>query len=251
MIAAIIFIFGLLIGSFLNVCISRMPRNESLVFPASHCPACGAAIPPRLNIPVVSYLLLKGRCRSCSGSISVIYPLVELLTALLALALYLRFGLTLHFFVLAFLCAALVVVTFIDLEHQIIPDEISVTGIFIGFAYSLFSTNYLFPATTIGLAVSVITLLVLFGHQLLSVVVNIFTNRSAEPGEESEFRYGEYVKILATTIPGIACCIYSLLHFPRQSWADSLLGILLGTDVIVISTLLYYLLRRTEERRIS
>jgi leader peptidase (prepilin peptidase) / N-methyltransferase len=138
MIAVIIFIFGLLIGSFLNVCIHRLPRNESLVFPASHCPGCGAAIPPWCNIPVASYLLLKGRCRSCSASISAIYPLVELLTAFLGIALYFRFGLTLPFFVLALLCAALVVVTFIDLEHQIIPDEISLSGIVIGFVCSFF-----------------------------------------------------------------------------------------------------------------
>jgi leader peptidase (prepilin peptidase)/N-methyltransferase len=138
MVAAIVFIFGLLVGSFLNVCIYRLPRNESLVFPASHCPGCGTAIPPWLNIPVVSYLLLRGRCRSCAASISAIYPLVELLTAFLGLLLYLRFGLTLPFFILALLCAALVVVTFIDLEHQIIPDEISLPGIVIGFACSFF-----------------------------------------------------------------------------------------------------------------
>ena len=138
MVAAIVFIFGLLIGSFLNVCIYRLPRDESLVFPASHCPACGAAIPPWLNIPVVSYLLLRGRCRSCAVSISAVYPLVELLTALLGLALYLRFGLTLSFFILAVLCAALVTVAFIDLEHRIIPDEISLSGIVIGFACSFF-----------------------------------------------------------------------------------------------------------------
>ena len=138
MVAAIVFIFGLLVGSFLNVCIYRLPRNESLVFPASHCPACGEAIPPWLNIPVASYLFLNGRCRSCAAPISAIYPLVELLTALLWLFLYLRFGLTMPFFILALLCAALVVVTFIDLEHQIIPDEISLPGIVIGFACSFF-----------------------------------------------------------------------------------------------------------------
>ncbi len=136
MIAATVFVFGLLIGSFLNVCIYRLPRNESLAFPASHCPVCGKAIPPWHNIPLVSYLLLRGRCNSCSTSISPLYPLVELLTPLLGVALYLRFGLTLSFSLLALLCAALIVVTFIDLEHQIIPDEITLPGIVIGFACS-------------------------------------------------------------------------------------------------------------------
>ncbi len=249
MVAAIVFIFGLLIGSFLNVCIHRLPRDESLLFPASHCPACGAAIPPWLNIPVVSYLLLKGRCRSCSASISPIYPTVELLTATLWLLLLLRFGLNLHFFVLAFLCSALVVVTFIDLEHQIIPDEISITGIFIGFAYSSYSTTYVYPATAIGLSVAIITLLILFGRQLLSILLTLFTkpsSESSESGEESEFRYGEYLKLFALTIPAMACGSYFLLKFPGQNWADSLLGILMGTDIIVLSTLLYYLLRKAE-----
>ena len=138
MIAVIVGISGLLLGSFLNVCIHRLPRDTSIVFPASHCPHCGTAIPPWLNIPVLSYLLLKGRCRSCEAAISPRYPLVELLTALLGLALYHRFGLTPLFFVLALLSAALIVVTFIDLEHQIIPDEITLTGIAVGFASSFF-----------------------------------------------------------------------------------------------------------------
>ena len=187
-----------------------------------------------------------GRCSSCSATISPIYPIVELLTASLGLALHLRYGLTPHFFILALLCAALIVVAFIDLKHQIIPDEISVTGIFVGFSYSLFSTKYLLPATAVGLTISLGTLLLLFGPQLCSVVMGVFRKEAAEPCEESEFRLGEYVKILAVTIPGIVCCVYALLHFPGQNWADSLLGILVGTDVIVLSILLYYLLRRAE-----
>lgn len=138
MVGTIIFVFGLLIGSFLNVCIYRLPRGTSLAFPASHCPACGTAIPPWLNIPVASYLFLLGRCRFCRTRISPVYPFVELLTALLGVVLYLRFGLDLHFFVMALLCSSLVVVTFIDLEHRIIPDEISLSGIVLGFICSFF-----------------------------------------------------------------------------------------------------------------
>jgi len=246
MVAAFVFIFGLLIGSFLNVCIYRLPRNESLIFPASHCPACGAAIPPWCNIPVASYLLLKGRCRSCAVAISVIYPLVELLTAALGLALYLRFGLTLHFIILALLVAALVVVTFIDLEHQIIPDEISVAGIFTGFACSLFSTTYIYPITAIGLLLALSTLMILFGSLLFSIITNIYTAAPPVPSEDSEFRYDDYIKIFLTTIPGIAFCGYTLLKYPQQNWADSLLGILIGVDVIVVSILGYYFLRKEE-----
>ena len=94
MIVAVAFLFGLLIGSFLNVCILRIPREESIVLPPSHCPACGAGIKPYDNIPVLSWLLLRGRCRKCKTRISALYPTVELLTGLLFVACYLVFGLS-------------------------------------------------------------------------------------------------------------------------------------------------------------
>ena len=93
-IAIAFFLFGLLIGSFLNVCILRIPRAESIVLPASHCTHCHTAIAPYDNIPVVSWLLLRGRCRKCKTKISALYPAVELLTGLLFLACYLGFGLS-------------------------------------------------------------------------------------------------------------------------------------------------------------
>ncbi|QEM70161.1 prepilin peptidase [Geobacter sp. FeAm09] len=130
--------FGLVIGSFLNVCISRLPRHESVVFPPSHCPLCQYRIRWFDNIPLLSYLLLRGRCRGCGAHISLQYPLVELLNGLLTLALFWRFGLSLSFVVLLLFCSALVVITFIDMEHQIIPDEISLPGIVIGFIFSFF-----------------------------------------------------------------------------------------------------------------
>jgi len=131
-------ILGMVVGSFLNVCISRMPREESIVSPPSHCPCCGYQIKWYDNIPVLSFLLLKGRCRGCRCSISLQYPLVELLNGLLTLALFLKFGLTPQFLIYFLLCSSLVVVTFIDIEHQIIPDEISLGGIVIGFVCSFF-----------------------------------------------------------------------------------------------------------------
>ncbi|WP_420850276.1 prepilin peptidase [Oryzomonas sagensis] len=133
-----IFAFGLVVGSFLNVCISRMPRNESVVFPPSHCPLCKYRIRWFDNIPLLSYLWLRGRCRGCGAHISLQYPLVELLNGLLTLALFWRFGLSLSFLALFLFCSALVVITFIDIEHQIIPDEISLPGIVIGFIFSFF-----------------------------------------------------------------------------------------------------------------
>ncbi|NVN89886.1 MAG: prepilin peptidase [Desulfuromonadales bacterium] len=130
------FIFGAVVGSFLNVCICRLPANESVVSPPSHCPHCQYPIRWFDNIPIVSYLLLGGKCRGCQAKISLQYPLVELLNGLVCLALFISFGPTLDFCVFFLFCSALVVITFIDLEHQIIPDEISLPGIVIGFLCS-------------------------------------------------------------------------------------------------------------------
>jgi leader peptidase (prepilin peptidase)/N-methyltransferase len=122
-------VFGALIGSFLNVVIHRVPREESIAFPASHCPSCGTAIRPYDNIPVVSWAVLRGRCRSCRSPISARYPAVELLTAVLfALTFLLHSGLTLSLpFDLLFV-AAIIALVFIDAEHMILPDVINYPG---------------------------------------------------------------------------------------------------------------------------
>lgn len=133
-----IFLFAASIGSFLNVCIYRIPLGESIVHPPSACPACAAKIRGFDNIPILSYLILGGKCRACKEAISKRYILIEALSGVLALLLYKRFGLTVDFFVISLFSAALVVITFIDLDHQIIPDRISIPGIPIGFAASLF-----------------------------------------------------------------------------------------------------------------
>lgn len=128
----LVFVVGAMVGSFLNVCIWRLPREESVVFPPSHCPHCGTRIRARDNVPLVSFLLLRGRCRACGGPIAWRYPAVELLTAVLAVLLWWRFGPTPAFAVAALFVAALIVVSVIDLDHQIIPDEISLPGIVAG-----------------------------------------------------------------------------------------------------------------------
>lgn len=132
MVAALAFVTGLVLGSFLNVCIRRIPAGESIVRPGSHCPGCKAAIRPYDNIPLISYALLRGRCRGCGEPISLRYPFVELLTGIAMVALVLHFGLTPVLPVYAAFLAALIVITFIDLDHQIIPDVISLPGIVIG-----------------------------------------------------------------------------------------------------------------------
>jgi leader peptidase (prepilin peptidase) / N-methyltransferase len=137
MLYVLAFAFGTIIGSFLNVCIWRLPTGQSIVYPPSHCPRCGAAVRPRDNLPIVSYLLLRGRCRACADGISLRYPLVEVLTGIMVALLLYRFGPSPIFAVYTVFVAALIVITFIDLDHQIIPDVISLPGIGLGLLVSL------------------------------------------------------------------------------------------------------------------
>lgn len=132
------FIFGLLVGSFLNVCIHRWPRDESVVRPRSRCPHCGKQIAFFDNIPVLSYLLLRGRCRACQGPISVRYPIVELLNGVLFAFLFARFGLEPMSLKLALFVSMMLVLIFTDLSEFILPDEITLGGLVIGIAMSPF-----------------------------------------------------------------------------------------------------------------
>jgi len=138
-IAAAIFMFalGLVIGSFLNVCILRIPREESVVLPPSHCPACNAHIKAYDNIPVLSWLLLRGRCRKCKARISPLYPAVELLTGLLFLACFLTFGLSVEFAKWSVFAALLVVLTITDIRERILPDKVNFLGLGLGLGLSL------------------------------------------------------------------------------------------------------------------
>jgi leader peptidase (prepilin peptidase)/N-methyltransferase len=129
----LVFIFGSVVGSFLNVCIHRMPLGESVVWPHSHCPKCKKKIPTCDNIPFLSFIILKGKCRFCKESISLRYPLVELLTALMFLVVFNRYGLSYDFFIFILFVCGLIIATFVDIQHRIIPDEISVGGIIFGF----------------------------------------------------------------------------------------------------------------------
>jgi len=143
-------IFGALVGSFLNVCIFRLPNEESIIWPGSHCPHCKKPIKFYDNIPVVSYFLLKGRCRYCKGSISLQYPLVEGITALSSLFLIIKFGPSLSYLFYFAFVAALIVITVIDLYHQIIPDVISLPGIGVGLLASLLIPQITFSNSLIG-----------------------------------------------------------------------------------------------------
>jgi leader peptidase (prepilin peptidase)/N-methyltransferase len=135
-----VFLLGLIIGSFLNVCILRIPADQSIVLPVSSCTKCGQAIAPYDNIPVVSWLALGGKCRNCKTKISAMYPAVELLTGLLFLACYLRFGLTVDVLKWAVFAALLVVLTITDLRERILPDEVNFFGLGAGLLLSFFTS---------------------------------------------------------------------------------------------------------------
>ena len=138
-----LFITGLAFGSFLNVCISRIPRDQSIIAPPSHCEACGAPIRWYDNVPLVSWFVLRGRCRHCGARISARHPAVELLTALLFTACYLSFGwtlLTLKFCIFGFLLIGLI---FMDAETGLLPREFTYAGIVLGLVFSwIVPTDY-------------------------------------------------------------------------------------------------------------
>src|SRR6185436_347870 len=135
----VFFVFGCITGSFLNVCIHRMPLGQSVVSPSSHCPHCRYSIPWFLNIPLVTWLYLRGKCANCRAPISPRYFLVELLTGLLFVSSWLVAGRSSPLLALAFcvLLSGLIVATFIDFEHFIIPDEITIGGMVVGFIFSV------------------------------------------------------------------------------------------------------------------
>lgn len=144
-------LFGAIVGSFLNVVILRLPNEEaSIAFPGSHCPQCKTALHWYENIPILSYLVLRGKCRTCKVGISLQYPLVELCMALLSAALWNRFALSLEFAIYFLFTAALLVIIFIDIQHQIIPDTISLPGILVGFAGSFVSSQITWQQSGLG-----------------------------------------------------------------------------------------------------
>ncbi len=137
MLSLMVFIFGLLMGSFLNVCIYRIPKGESIAYPPSHCYSCKRVLKPLDLIPVLSYILLGGRCRGCGSRISIRYPIIELLTGLMLMLVYHRLGLDSDFFFYGALACILIVIALIDMDHLIIPDGLVVAGLAVGVLYRL------------------------------------------------------------------------------------------------------------------
>jgi leader peptidase (prepilin peptidase)/N-methyltransferase len=209
------FIFGAAIGSFLNVCIFRIPAEESIIKPSSRCPHCLQPIRYYDNIPIISFLLLRARCRDCSAKISWRYPLMEFITGLLALLLFLKFGISLNFLVFFIFTAVLIVITFIDFDHQIIPDAISLPGIPIFFLAAVFIVGVPWLEALIGLLVG--------GGVLLTIafVYELITKREGMGGGD--------IKLLALIggFLGWKSLIFVLLF-------SSLTGALIGIAAMII-----------------
>ena len=209
------FVLGMMVGSFLNVCICRMPKNESIVSPPSHCPLCSHQICWYDNIPLISYLLLLGKCRGCGARISLKYPLVELLNGVLTLLLFLRFGPTPVFAALFIFCSALVVITFIDIEHQIIPDEISLPGIVIGFVLSFFLQGHSWLNSLLG---------ILLGGGSLLAVAYLYQRLTGKEGMG-----GGDIKLLA-----MMGAFLGWKAVPFIVFASSLVGSLFGITIMLL-----------------
>jgi leader peptidase (prepilin peptidase)/N-methyltransferase len=230
--SVVFFVFGCIVGSFLNVCIHRLPLGQSIISPPSHCPHCQYAIPWYLNIPLVTWLYLRGRCRNCGAPITVRYFLVELLTGLTFLGCWLGFGgqsVALALVYSGFL-AGLIAATFIDFEHFIIPDEITYGGMVAGFLCAFFlpslhaeeSLTGSMRQSLFGLATGagVIYLILrlgklLFGRQKLALPPNtriVFTETSLHlpdkeiPYEDLLYRQSDVVVLLAQRVELVDRC---------------------------------------------
>lgn len=208
-------ILGALIGSFLNVVILRLPREDaSIVFPASHCPGCRTPLAWYDNIPLFSFLVLRGRCRFCAMQISRQYPLVEATMALLAVALFRQFGPTWTFGIYFIFCAALLAIFVIDLYHQIIPDRISLPGILLGFAASFLNPLVTWQSSAIGILVGGgILYLIAAGYYL-------FTKREGMGGGD--------IKLLA-----MIGAFLGWQSLPFVVFASSILGSLIGIGAMI------------------
>jgi leader peptidase (prepilin peptidase)/N-methyltransferase len=211
------FVFGTIVGSFLNVCIHRIPHGKSIIAPSSHCPRCKTPIRFYDNIPLVSFIILKGKCRKCHAPISLRYPVVEFLMGLFSLILLLRFGIsTLYLIYLAFF-ASLTLVSFIDLSLRIIPDVISLPGIVIGLAISLLHPQLSIKDSLIGV--------LLGGGSLYAVasVYHIITKREGMGGGD--------VKLLAMigAFIGWKGVLFTIL-------CSSFIGTVVGVTLMLVSS---------------
>ncbi len=212
---AYIFAIGAIVGSFLNVVIYRLPRHQSIVRPRSACPSCGTPIRWYDNVPILSWLLLLARCRSCRAAISIRYPLVEALAATLGLLAYLRYGLSLPALAVAVFAWITIALGLIDLEHQLLPDVITYPSIVFGLVVSWFGGIVDFRQSVAGAA---------FGALVLITVIYAYRWLRGEEG----MGWGD-VKYLAAigAVMGLHRCVWVLM-------VSSVVGALFGGALILL-----------------
>ncbi len=210
------FWFGAIWGSFANVVIVRLPKNENVAVPRSHCPKCKDSIPWYLNIPIVSWMVLRGKCRKCKDRISVRYPIVEFLMGFFFAAIYYRYGWsisTLEYIIFTFF---VVTSSFIDLDHMILPDRFTLSGIVIGLIGAAINPDRAFLDAFLGVLIG--------GGFLLGVAYLYFAVRKIEG------MGGGDIKLLGWI--GAVCGIQSILFVIL---ASSMLGLLIGGTYLLVA----------------
>lgn len=219
--AILVFLLGSVIGSFLNVVIYRLPREKSIVKPASACPGCGKPIRFYDNIPIISYVLLRGNCRACNANISIRYPIVELITGILFLLLYRELGLTFELLVFIVFVSLLIAISFIDLDFQIIPDILSIGGVITGFLLAVIRPFFRYMDPRFGMLDSLYGIL-LGGGILFAIawLYELFTKREGMGGGD--------IKLLGMigAFCGIKGVIFSLI-------SASLIGTIVGIPIMI------------------
>lgn len=232
-----IFIFGAIVGSFLNVCIVRLPKSESIVFPSSHCPSCKKAIAFFDNIPLISWLLLGGKCRQCKANISFRYWLVELITAVGFLGFYLYFGITPVLGAYLVMLSCFIVATFVDFKERIIPDEVSVGGLFVGIVLSAIVPNLHMVSLASVFLSSFLAGGIVLMCLLLMAIYPIFCKHLMDPQEDPKTDRGIKMLVLSSLIL-IAAINAAVFTLPYQwmpyllSLSAALSGYLIGGGII-------------------
>jgi leader peptidase (prepilin peptidase)/N-methyltransferase len=215
-------IFGLVVGSFLNVVIWRWPREESIVYPGSHCVKCGKPIAWYDNIPLLSWIILRGKCRHCQERISIRYPLIELLSGLLSVLCFWCFGLSRWYFIYYAFAAGLLATSIIDLEHRLIPDEISIGGAVVGLGFAFLPGNKIDPFSALIGAIAGFLVLFIVGQGYY-----LLTRREG-------MGLGD-AKLLA-----MIGAFLGWRSLPLTIFAGSLLGTIIGTAIILFSRDRFY-----------
>ncbi len=239
--AGFAFVFGAVFGSFINVVIWRLPRGESLVTPASRCPSCEEPIKPYDNVPILSWLILRGRCRNCGAPISPRYPLVELLTAVLMALVPIFLGADEDVWIGFALVLILVPLTFIDIDHRILPNKITYPSVVVAIVLvAIFETDDL-PEHLIAGAAAFLFLFAAawfypkgmgVGDVKLAGVMGLFLGRNVAPALLVAFLLGTVVGVAIMARKGVAAGRKTAIPFGPFLAAGALVGLYVGDDIV-------------------